>query len=397
MSTVRVRVARAIARVRTAFDEGVGLVIALVIATYARVDAVQIQEIWTERIGHMALEPELLLSTRDQAKLSSPRIVFFASRSKPANAFLLVLWRRSLSFGPRWLLGPAFRFSQRHGWPAITPPDWRTHHTDSICLDHTAPHVALNDGELARGEQMLDAMGIERGRPFVCLAIRDGAYLNARFPERDWSYHDYRDSDINSYGPMASWLVNAGYSVVRMGRHVEAPFPVIHEHIHDYANSAHRSDFADVFLFSRCDFMISTSTGMDGIGTIFRRPMGTVNTVDINAIQTGSHVRLAMLKDLVDVTTGEQLDLDDDRALAGYSTAGERGLDRLGLQPRECSPDDLVSFAQQLVAILQGTWAPTAEHLRCERMLLDSVPAWSENPPHARFPMGWLESRLGAR
>ena len=37
--------------------------------------------------------------------------------------------------------------------------------------------------------------------PMVCVFARDSEYLNNVYPERDWSYHDFRDANIQNYLP----------------------------------------------------------------------------------------------------------------------------------------------------------------------------------------------------
>lgn len=394
MSRLRLRIAKLLARTSEPVSDAFGFVVALVLRLIARRYRLEIQEVRVERIGHLALEPDLLLSSRKQAGIATAPVIFFSSPHQPANEFLVTLWKRSHTFGPRWLLRPAYKFARKRGWNELTPTDWPVRHTDTRCFDGSGPHLQLNGNELMQGVRLLDDMGVATNRPIVCLAVRDSAYLRTRFPDRDWSYHDYRDSPIDSYELMAHWLAEAGYSVIRMGRVVESPFTVANTHVHDYANSPYRSDFADVYLFSNCAFTISTSTGMDALGTVFRRPMGSVNIVDIGAIHTGSHVKMAMLKDLLDPKTGKFLHLDDPRAVEAYSSAGELGLERAGLQPVPCSPHDLLNFAQEFHMLMRGEWIATPEHLGREAQLRQALPPWRDHPPHVHFPRPWLQHRL---
>ena len=62
--------------------------------------------------------------------------------------------------------------------------------------------------EECAGRAALEEIGIPHGAPFVCFAARDSAYLDARYPGRDWSYHDYRDCAIHNFKAAAEELVN---------------------------------------------------------------------------------------------------------------------------------------------------------------------------------------------
>ena len=80
-------------------------------------------------------------------------------------------------------------------------------------------------------------LGIPAGMKYVCLAVRDGAYMRAVDTIRNWDYHDYRDSRIVDYEAMVVRLVERGYAVIRMGRIVEAGLPSASPAVVDYANS----------------------------------------------------------------------------------------------------------------------------------------------------------------
>ena len=91
------------------------------------------------------------------------------------------------------------------------------------------------------------------------LYVRDGAYQLQKFKarERDWSYHDFRHTDINNFLLAAEELTKKGYYVFRMGVVVEKKFQTKNPKIIDYANSTLRSDFMDVYLGAKCSFCIS--------------------------------------------------------------------------------------------------------------------------------------------
>lgn len=127
------------------------------------------------------------------------------------------------------------------------------------------------------------------GEPFVCLMVRDSAYLtNSESANRgkesadtDWSYHDYRDSDIQDFIPAISWLASQGVWVIRMGRIMEKPLPENMEKVIDYAFEDGRSDLLDVWLFANCDACVTTGSGPDEISRVYRRPMLHLNTLPL--------------------------------------------------------------------------------------------------------------------
>ncbi len=350
----KVLAARTVRGSARAATVAMGVVVGSVLRAAHGFRRVQVQRIGAGRIGHLAIEPEILLAKRELAGRRE-RIYFFVDEP-PANAVMMQMWLRSVRSGPAWLLSPMFTAGQRFPRLGWVPDDWDEEHVDLRPLDATAPHARLTDEEERQGERLLATLGVPAGAPFVCLAVRDSAYLEAAQPGRDWSYHSYRDSDIDTYAPMAEWLAAQGFYVVRMGRQVQNPLVSSDPRVIDYANSPLRSDLADVYLFAHCDFCISTSTGMDAVSALFRRPLGLVNLGSAGGLQLGDHVRLIMFKAIVDAETGIVLPLDDDRRLSAIWAGNARVFDESGLTWRDNTPEELTAFAQEMLALLTGTW-----------------------------------------
>ena len=75
------------------------------------------------------------------------------------------------------------------------------------------PTLKFTDAELGMGEIFLHSIGLNRDSKFVCLNVRDDSFLSKTKPigwheNRDWSYHNYRDSDIKTYVAAAEALAN---------------------------------------------------------------------------------------------------------------------------------------------------------------------------------------------
>ena len=134
-------------------------------------------------------------------------------------------------------------------------------------------HVYFTIDEIKHGIELMSKLGLPHDARYVCLAVRDSNYMSKRFPGYDWSYHDHRNADIMTYRKGALFLADKGYYVIRMGKWVKDSFNLAHTRIIDYASNPLRSDFLDVYLSSKCEFFISTSTGIDAVPQIFRRPV----------------------------------------------------------------------------------------------------------------------------
>ncbi len=344
------RVRQVVARLARSAWLALGFLLALPLRLLDPVYRIEVQRLLAGRIGHLAIEPELFLCIREQHPRPRTRTVFF-SHPPVANPFLLSMWRRALPTGPAWLLRPMFEASERWPWLALGARDWDELHFDLRPLDSSTPHVAFTPAEEERGRRLLVDLGVPEGTPFVCLAVRDSAYLAATVPDKDWSYHDYRDSDITTYVPMAESLARAGYAVLRMGALVQEPLVSTNTLVIDYANSPHRSDFADVYLFAHCAFCISTSTGMDSLAMLFRRPLGLVNLSVIGGMQLGGPLELVMFKDYAESATGAPLALADPRRAAAMALFRTEAFDEAGLRLVDNTADELAEFGREMVAL----------------------------------------------
>jgi putative glycosyltransferase (TIGR04372 family) len=118
---------------------------------------------------------------------------------------------------------------------------------------------------------LLRKLGIPKGAKWVCLIVRDNAYMKAKFPQNDWSYHDYRDANLEDYMYAAQNLIVEGYYVVRMGEVVAEQLPIKHTKLIDYPPQ--RTEFGDLYLGANCEFCIGTPCGFMMIPQVFQRPL----------------------------------------------------------------------------------------------------------------------------
>jgi len=127
------------------------------------------------------------------------------------------------------------------------------------------------------GESFLKNLGITKSDNIILLYVRDAAYLKETFPNIDYSYHDYRNSDIENYIHAVNYAIERGYYVFRMGAIVEKQLNIKNKKFIDYSN-LYRNDFLDIFLAYRCSFVIGTPAGYDAIPYLsFKKPILTTN------------------------------------------------------------------------------------------------------------------------
>ena len=135
------------------------------------------------------------------------------------------------------------------------------------------------------GVDFLFKMGLKKGNKFICLNVRDEAYLNSIY-KSNVIYHNYRNSDINNYIEGIKYLNEQGYFVIRMGSKVGNMVNYNHEKFIDYAYNGFRTEFMDIYLGAKCYFCITTGSGFDAIPYIFRRPILYTNYLPVGGFMT---------------------------------------------------------------------------------------------------------------
>jgi len=210
-----------------------------------------------------------------------------------------------------------------------------------------------------------------KDKKFVCLVVRDSAYLKIKYPNTDWSYHDHRDSDIDLYLEAAEYLTTQGYYVFRMGENVEKPLISDNPMIIDYATNGMRSEFLDIFLGANCSFCISSGLGFDGIPAIFRRPIVFIGYIPIGVLQTSSYSYLLSFKHHYSNSLKRNLTLKEifDSELA-FKTNKSDFVDK-NIELRDLSSKEIRDITEEMVLRVNNKYNETVEEKKLENKFWD--------------------------
>ena len=362
---------------------------------------VRLGELISSRIGHLAANSELYLCEQD-AGINIPNQryidIFFMAPRPICNHQLAIMWQRVLRIWPSWILAPIARVNQVIPGGKSHEVGHNTQHDRDVhnLLDRFPPHVQFTTEEAARGKAGLRVMGIPIGAQFVCLTVRDSAYLAAHHPGRDFNYHNYRDSDVQNYVLAAEALAERGFFVIRMGAKVHTSINSAHPKVIDYAANGMRSDFMDIYLGAKCAFCISVGTGFDAVPLIFRRPIAYVNMVPAGYLFTFHHQFLGIFKHYLDSNSNRVLSLFEifTRGVGFCMRTSDYEFKDVDLV--ENTPEEIRDVAIKMAERLHGIWQahPEDEVLQqsfWEIFPTDAVDAYSGNPLH-----GEIRARFGA-
>ena len=216
----------------------------------------------------------------------------------------------------------------------------------------------------SREKEILKKLGVPENSKFVCLNVRDSAYLD-RHKEtnlKSWDYHNYRDGDIDKYVLAAEELATRGYYVFRMGAKVLKPLKSSNPKVIDYAYLGMRSEFMDIYLGAKCSFCLTTGSGIDEVCRIFYRPIATITIpLALRVFYGGSEKELLITKHHIHKKNKNKLTISEifssNLALAFKSEDFEKSVVKL----KENSPEEIRDLAIEIDERINGNWNETEE------------------------------------
>jgi len=243
---------------------------------------VRIGELWSSKIGHFCFDASEQFIRMQKRKDNTVDWFWFKEPSSNDQWAIMVkrelpivqwakyldIWNRVLPGGHRHMLQ-----SSKTGTRDIE---------GLFCKTNYKIKFQANESEFAKS--WLRREGWEDGDPFICLLVRDSAYLSTSKLHAGsfgpgHTYHDYRDSCIETYIPAINWLGNQKVWVLRMGKYMHNPIDIDNQRVIDYAFHKEKNDLLDVWLFSNCNGIISTCSGPDNFGIIYNIPILYINSI----------------------------------------------------------------------------------------------------------------------
>jgi len=341
-------------------------------------------------IGHFAFDTEYYLAERN-VEQSKTLDYFYLKQYESPNKQWEIMVKRTMK------THRLFKYCDRVN---RILPGWKHHYAtlqntgsrDTRNIFRQTPcHISFTEDEKERGRKFLEQVGVKPNQHFVCMIARDPAYKEKYMNpnnSRDWSYHNYRDSDIENYGKTANALAQNNYFVFRLGKGVSKSVEIANSNFIDYATSPDRNDFLDIFLSAKCTFFINGESGLSSVPEAFRVPIVFVNLAAIEyAFTWNSNIisipkkywlkgkkRYMTFKEIFDCGAGRFLHTEQ--------------YEQLGIELSENSPDEILAVSIEMHERLNGTWEITEEDEVLQKRFWDMFP---KSELHGEF-----RARIGA-
>ena len=208
----------------------------------------------------------------------------------------------------------------------------------------------------------MQQFGWKVGDPFVCLMVRDSEYLRSEFPDKNWTYHSYRDSDIQTYTKAVDYLISRGVFVFRMGKQMANLMNFDDPKYIDYAFRKDKSDLLDVWLFANCDLCITTGCGPDMLSDVFRRPILALNFLPLQNLWSWSSA-LHYPKTLRWKKSRRLLSLHEYLTYAYYTSEQYFCMD---IEIIDLTETQILEAVREAWERVQGSWVSTSHDLELE-------------------------------
>ena len=238
-------------------------------------------------------------------------------------------------------------------------------------LINSKSHFKFSDEEKHHGETKLIDMGLTSKHKYICFHARDKAYKNKINTERDWSYHDYRDANIQNYLPMANILSHKGFHMIRMGSIVAEKLKTNNPKIIDYPYKYH-SEFMDFYLAANCQIFITGLSGACLLAILFRKPIIFINSVQIQTISSSTKYDLFIPKKMWLKQESRFLTLKEMYSDKIVSFDSSESFKKEGIELVENTAEEIIDVVLEMENRLNGNWETTEEEIELQKRYQNS-------------------------
>lgn len=328
---------------------------------------IRIGELPSSRIHHFAVNTELFLLKKKNKKT----LDIFYCENHISNNFLKKKWKEKIFIGNKFIFSQINFLVSLFLNKKIHQMELNTDRDVDNFFHNTRPMLKLNEKEKSIGFEKLDEIGLSKNDKFICLMNRDSYYLEKTFPGVDWSYHNYRDSEIDNYLLAAEALTERGYFVFRMGTLTKKKIETNNNKIIDYANSNFRSEFLDLFLLENCSFGITGNVGLDGLFRTFRKPSVICSMVPIGYLATYRNDWIHLFKKHYSIEKNRNLSLNEIFDLGLALSLKTEEFNKKNIKLIENTPEEIRDAVLELDDRLNNKYIETLEEKNLQKKFWD--------------------------
>lgn len=315
--------------------------------------------IFTDRIGHLALEPDCLLKEQALGHIAEKKWIMLAPPNRVANEHLLTYWQ------PHFIIVRSpyscFLIRSMSQWGVMRYNIAKylralgtTQAAYSISREwgNRRPLLQVSPTDQQWGNAQLEKLGLPKNSWFVCVHVRE-----AGFSPIDEELHRHRNSDIAHTVLAMQEIVRRGGWVVRIGDPTMSQLSPL-EQVIDYAHHQLKSDRLDVVLCASARFTLGNTSGIALVSSIFGIPCALANVIPMSTLWFYSR-DISIPKLLWCRNQRRLLQIDEilKSAIANFQYASF--YDHRGLEPVENTAQDILLLVKEMLDRLEENFIDT--------------------------------------
>ena len=379
-----------------------GYLVALLLLKFIRIFGLEVRfcKLLYQRIGHFC--GDFILYEANQRVGKHKKHLLFLYNGCPANAQWEKVFKRNALVMPKFVTRIVdFERLAKKQSQLFLPTHFNNSTRDVTGVVHKVPKKSwLLKCEEIEVEKLLGNRGW-RGEPIITIHIRDSGYLSNNelhqtAKKSNWSYHSYRDSNIDSYSETVSNLIKLGYFICRIGKNTNKRLPITNKNYIDCWHDDLRLDLVDIWLCLNSKMVVSTASGIDSLAAYSGIPVCFVNAMPLKEAWTFSKC-LWVPKNCYWKKSGRSLTFHE---MIIHSYFRTEDYQAAGIILEDLTSDEITDGVMETLQRLDGTWQVSEDELAIKRKIekiLMSNPNFDKEygffHPQFSFGMNWIRSK----
>jgi putative glycosyltransferase (TIGR04372 family) len=329
---------------------------------------ISFQKIYVGAFGHFLLEGAEAYEKFQRKSKKEKRLFFYSNTNEITNIQWAKMLERNLPIYPffGYYVGKVLSvfFPKSINYIESTSIIHQSASTHFFSKKENTDNTPINfsASENSLGYEWLNSQGWKKGEPFICLISRDQAYDNL-YRDNNVTRTSHRNVPINEFKPAVEWLISQGVWVFRMGLVAKEKLEITSPKFVDYAFCRSKSALLDIWLFANCDGIISTATGPDVLGILYKKPILHIGLSPLIGLWDFAQT-LTIPKNLLYssdkrlLNLNQTLDFSWDPAYLPrfYKNAVDKNYQDWGIQVVDPTALEILSGVKEFWQRMNGTW-----------------------------------------
>lgn len=324
---------------------------------------IKIVEIETRAIGHYAASMEIFLC-EIKKEIHGSNNIYIAFKNKfIANNFLYKKIKKNFIVLPRVILQPLFLFfninyiyelfgkkfiSEYRHWTKNYTYKKPFQNVDIYnVLPKTSPTITFDEDEIKLGKKKLKEINLNTEDEYVCFHFRTPHYQIRKKIIKEFKYQN-RDIQNYNYFKVTDYLARRNIKSVLIGE--EMKNIKNNKNMIYYNNSFIKNDFLDIFLLSKCKYLIGNSSGMTLAPILFRKKVMYINVPHIHTLYQKDSIYnpFMLIKKFKSLKTGKYIHYAEvfEKKLAEINFVDD--LNKLGYDLEDNSEEEILYSCREL-------------------------------------------------